>query len=127
MVWPPPDPTSGVELVRSYTSVPSAPNVRSVPTWPVNVRTTPGSDAVSVITRLVSVHRPTRHASPIASGVAVGAGVAVRGGGGGIVWVAVGVGLHGSLPSGGALGPPPAGCPPHEGGARAGPAAKAPA
>src|SRR3989442_4371115 len=87
MVWPPPDPTSGVELVRSYTSVPSAPNVSSVPTWPVNVRTTPGSDAVSVITRLVSVHRPTRHASPIASGVAVGAGVAGPVGGAGVAYV----------------------------------------
>src|SRR2546428_4031688 len=114
MVWPPPDPTSGVELVRSYTSVPSAPNVSSVPTWPVNVRTTPGSDAVSVITRLVSVHRPTRHASPIASGVAVGAGVAVRGGGAGNGWFAVGPRLVGALARRGALAPPHAGGPPRE-------------
>src|SRR2546427_10657359 len=97
MVWPPPDPTSGVELVRSYTSVPSAPNVSSVPTWPVNVRTTPGSDAVSVITRLVSVHRPTRHASPIASGGAVGAGVAGRGGVAGDGWGRAGARRRGPL------------------------------
>src|SRR5437867_4380331 len=93
MVWPPPEPLSGVELVRSKISVPSTPKVSTAPTSPAMVRVAPGTVVVSVITRLVNVQRPTRHGSPIAGGLAVGDGVTVAAGVGLGVAVAVAVGL----------------------------------
>src|SRR2546426_2886537 len=112
MVWPPPEPLSGVELVRSKISVPSTPKVSTAPTSPAMVRVAPGAVVVSVITRLVNVQRPTRHGSPIAGGLAVGDGVTVAAGVGLGVAVAVAVGLGGvvglSVGTAGALAVPPA-------------------
>jgi hypothetical protein len=74
-----------VEFVRSKTSVPSAPSVITVPTWPVIDIVIPGNEVESEINRLVMVHRPIRQGSPIgrsstavvATARAVGLGAAV--------------------------------------------------
>ena len=85
-----------------------------MPTWPVKVRVVPGTDAVSFITRLVSVHFPIRQLSPIATGLAVGTGVAVLSGVGlgvglgAIVWIVMALGLPRSAPpTGFGAAPPP--------------------